>query len=97
MVMTNDNVAAMEPPAVQNGRKPSSPPAPAAPPAFLTIDEVAAVLRVSVRSVYRLVEIGRIMPPTRFGALLRWSTAAFNAWIANGSPPFRLAGKAARR
>ena len=53
---------------------------------FLTVDEVAAVLRCSARSVYRLMDSGRILQPCRFGGLLRWNAAAFDAWIAGGCP-----------
>jgi len=95
-MMTNNDTAVMEPPttekrpAAQVIRKlpvPAPSPVLARPPTFLTIDEVAAVLRCSVRSVYRLVDAGRILPPTRFGGLLRWNAAAFDAWIAEGAPP----------
>ena len=56
---------------------------------FLTVDEVAAVLRCSTRSVYRLVDSGRILQPCRFGGLLRWNAAAFDAWVADGCPSCR--------
>jgi len=97
MVMMNNGVTVMKKTTKRKstptrpGKSPSSAqmsaPAPTRPPAFLTIDEVAAVLRCSVRSVYRLVDTGRILPPTRFGGLLRWNAAAFDAWIAEGAPP----------
>ena len=102
MTGTNDTtvmgtVTMEETPTTRTSRKSPVPPtAPSRPPAFLTIDEVAAVLRVSVRSVYRLVDTGRILPPTRFGSLLRWNAAAFDAWIAEGSPPYR-SGRPGRR
>jgi excisionase family DNA binding protein len=101
VALTNDataskNSATRKIQPTRNDKKPTSaPPAPPAILAFLTINDVAAVLRCSVRSVYRLMDTGRILPPTRFGGLLRWNVAAFEAWIAEGSPPCR--GRSARR
>ena len=57
--------------------------------AFLMIDEVAAVLRCSERTVHRLVDAGRIPPPFRFGGLARWHAAIFEAWLASGCPSCR--------
>ena len=59
------------------------------PPVFLTADEVAAVLRCSARAVYRMADTGRILPPCRFGRILRWNAAAFEAWVASGCPALR--------
>lgn len=56
---------------------------------LLTICQVAAILNCSPRTVYRLVDAGRVPPPHRLGSLLRWNPAAIEAWIAEGCPPCR--------
>ncbi len=47
---------------------------------YLTPKEVAAELKVSVRSIHRLVERGEL-PAFRVGGLIRISQRAFNAWV----------------
>ena len=66
-----------------------------APPAqaLLTIDDVAALLQCSARTISRLVERGRIPRPCRFGALLRWPRPQVEAWIAQGCPDCRQSGR----
>jgi len=58
-------------------------------PAMLTVDEVAAMLRCSARTVYRLADAGRIPPPCRLGGLVRWNAAAVESWIGQGCPDCR--------
>ena len=58
---------------------------------LLTIEDVAAVLRCSPRSVYRLIGSGRVPPPCRFGSLMRWTPATIETWVAEGCPPLRRA------
>lgn len=47
---------------------------------YLTPKEVAAELKVSVRSIHRLIERGEL-PAFRVGGLIRISQRAFNAWV----------------
>jgi len=77
---TDSEIKMEETPPVETGK----------PPVFLTADEVAAVLKCSARAVYRMVDSGRIPPPYRFGKMLRWNAAAFEAWVASGCPAPRL-------
>jgi excisionase family DNA binding protein len=58
-------------------------------PAMLTADEVAAILKCSARTVYRLVDSGRMPPPVRLGALARWHPSTIQAWMDAGCPPCR--------
>ena len=58
-------------------------------PALLTAKEVAQLLSCSPRTVYRLADSGRIPPPVRLGALVRWSRRALEDWIADGCPHCR--------
>lgn len=53
---------------------------------FLTIDEVAQLLRVSKMTVYRLVQ-NHEMEALRFGRLYRVSQSAVDAYIARSALP----------
>ena len=54
--------------------------------ALLDVNDVAAMLQCSVRTVYRLSGSGRMPRPVRLGALVRWSREAIKQWIAEGCP-----------
>lgn len=58
---------------------------------FLTIDEVAQLLRVSKMTVYRLVQNHEI-EALRFGRLYRVSQGAIDAYIARSTLPDEQAG-----
>jgi excisionase family DNA binding protein len=61
---------------------------------MLGVAEVASILRCSPKTVYRLADSGKMPAPCRLGALVRWSRAAIEAWIAQGCPAHRkLAGR----
>ena len=60
---------------------------------FLTADDLAAILKCSGRTVYRLADTGKIPQPCRFGGLIRWNAVTFNSWVAQGC----LSCKPARR
>ena len=53
---------------------------------LMTVRDVADRLQCSTRTVYRLIDIGRVPPPVRLGALVRWSCQTIDAWIAAGCP-----------
>jgi len=57
--------------------------------ALLDVRGVAALCDCSPRHVYRMVDAGRMPPPVRLGALVRWSRPTIEAWIADGCPNFR--------
>jgi len=98
-VMMNPPVTTKSSTVTQEARKSSPAASPAtlsALPAFLTASDVAAVLRCSMRTVYRLADTGRIPSACHFGGLIRWNAAAFEAWIASGSPSCRQ-GKISRQ
>jgi excisionase family DNA binding protein len=65
---------------------------PAAPQetALLDVRAVAALLDCSPRHVYRLADGGRMPPPVRIGALVRWRRTDLDAWLAAGCPSCRL-------
>jgi len=65
---------------------------------LIDVKAVAAMLSCSIRSVYRLADAGRMPPPRKLGALVRWNRAAVEEWINAGCPTYRaVAAKAAAR
>lgn len=59
--------------------------------ALLDVRAVAALLDCSPRHVYRLSDAGRMPPPVRIGALVRWRRSDLDAWLADGCPSTRRA------
>jgi len=50
-------------------------------PSLLTIDDVAAFLRVSPSTVRRLVDRGELRPPIHVGRSIRWRETDLRSWI----------------
>jgi excisionase family DNA binding protein len=71
----------------------TTPPDTTISPALLDVRAVAEMLRCSPRHVYRLADAGRMPPPLKLGALVRWSRQSIEDWIAGGCKPIRQAGK----
>jgi excisionase family DNA binding protein len=65
----------------------------AAPPRLIDVHELARRLDCSSRHVWRLRDTGRLPAPVALGALVRWSSAAIDAWIAAGCPAPRKGGR----
>ncbi|RIK76985.1 MAG: hypothetical protein DCC67_13175 [Planctomycetota bacterium] len=63
--------------------------APASPDEKLLVpaDTVATMLSISVRSLWRLLSAGRLVPPVRLGRSVRWHVAEVRRWIDAGCPP----------
>lgn len=59
------------------------------PHTLLDVRQVAAQLRCSPRTCYRLVDGGLMPRPLKLGALVRWSKAQIDNWIADGCPRVR--------
>lgn len=57
--------------------------------ALLDVRAVAALLDCSPRHVYRMADAGRMPPPVRIGALVRWHRADLQNWLGNGCPAMR--------
>jgi excisionase family DNA binding protein len=72
----------------------TAPPDPASPPALLDVRAVAQLLACSPRHVYRLSDAGRMPPPVKIGALVRWPRQTVEEWIKTGCKPVRQAGRA---
>jgi excisionase family DNA binding protein len=72
-----------------------NPPVAADSPALCDVRSVAALLQCSPRHVYRLSDAGRMPPPLKLGALVRWRRQDLDNWLAGGCKPVRAVGKAA--
>ncbi len=55
-------------------------------PVLLTADEVAAMLNVSERTLWRLLSGGKVPKPVRFGRSTRWRDSEVREWIERGCP-----------
>ena len=55
-------------------------------PTMLTVDGVAELLACSPRTVYRLIDQGRIPQPARIGGMIRWPRQSFQQWVTDGCP-----------
>ena len=60
---------------------------------LLDVADVAKLLRCSSRHVRRLSDSGRMPPPVRLGALIRWSKEAIGKWIASDCCPTYCSAK----
>lgn len=56
------------------------------PARLLDVDQVAELLSVSSRQVYRLADGGRMPRPLKLGGCCRWDRAAIEVWITAGCP-----------
>ncbi|MFN7878064.1 MAG: helix-turn-helix transcriptional regulator [Pirellula sp.] len=55
-------------------------------PRLLDVEQVAGMLGVSSRQVYRLADGGRMPRPLKIGGSVRWDRQAVEKWIAAGCP-----------
>jgi len=53
---------------------------------MITIDELATILGMSKRTVWRLLAAEEIPEPIRLGGSTRWPLAEVEGWIAAGCP-----------
>ena len=54
--------------------------------ALLTVRDVARLLALSERSVWRMSDAGKLPVPVRIGAAVRWRRAEIEQWISEGCP-----------
>ncbi len=57
-----------------------------AAPLLVRADEVARMMGVSERTLWRLASAGRVPRPVRIGRNTRWRKAEVADWIAQGCP-----------
>ncbi len=55
-------------------------------PVLLTAEEVAAMLGISERTLWRLLSAGDVPRPVRFGRNTRWRLVEIRDWIEKGCP-----------
>jgi len=53
---------------------------------LITTEELAQMLSVSERTIYRWRAEGKIPPALKIGGVLRWSRDAIVEWLADGAP-----------
>lgn len=53
---------------------------------MLTAKDVARILNVSVRTVWRLKSAGRLPPSIGLGRSVRWCASEFMRWMERGCP-----------
>ena len=53
---------------------------------LLTPEELAEMLKVSTRTLWRLLAAGKIPEPVRFGGSTRWRLMDVQDWITGGCP-----------
>lgn len=56
-------------------------------PLLISARELATMLGISVRTVWRKVSGGELMEPVRIGRCTRWRLQEINEWIDAGCPP----------
>ena len=55
-------------------------------PLLITAEEVAGMLDISTRTLWRLVSGKRIVAPLKIGGSTRWRRAEIETWVAAGCP-----------
>ena len=55
-------------------------------PELLDVGQVAARLKCSKRSVYRLSDCAKMPRPVKLGSLVRWRVDELDRWIGDGCP-----------
>ena len=53
---------------------------------LITADDLAKMLKLSERTLWRLLSGGKIPEPVRIGGSTRWRLAEVQEWIAQGCP-----------
>jgi excisionase family DNA binding protein len=53
---------------------------------LIAADQLADMLDVSTRTVWRLLSAGRLIQPIRIGGSVRWRLNEVREWIAKGCP-----------
>ena len=53
---------------------------------LITAEQVAAMLQVSPRTVWRLRSSGKLPKPVEIGGSVRWNSEQIQRWISEGCP-----------
>jgi excisionase family DNA binding protein len=54
---------------------------------LIPADQLAALIQVSTRTLWRLLSAGRLPKPVRIGGSVRWRMDQVKQWIESGCPP----------
>ena len=54
-------------------------------PILMSAADLAAMLGISIRHVWRLRDAGELPKPIKLGALVRWHKAAIHRWLAESN------------
>lgn len=54
--------------------------------ALMNVKDVAEMLGLSERTVYRLADAGNMPRPVKLGAAVRWRKKELDTWIEDGCP-----------
>lgn len=57
---------------------------------LIDVEDVAELLQCSTRHVRRLSDAGKMPPPLKLGALVRYRRDEIQSWIADGCPAVRV-------
>lgn len=55
-------------------------------PTLINAHELADILGISQRTIWRLIASGKLIQPIRIGTSVRWRLDLVNDWIENGCP-----------
>lgn len=53
---------------------------------MISVGEVAKILDISIRTVWRLVSAKKIVPPIKVGGVVRWRYHELRQWVDAGCP-----------
>lgn len=56
-------------------------------PALITATELATMLSIGERTLWRLLAQGKLIEPVRIGGATRWRVDLVELWIEAGCPP----------
>ncbi len=59
------------------------------PATLLDVSQVATILSVSERTIYRMADSGAMPRPRHLNSLVRWSRQEVEAWVKAGCPSCR--------
>jgi len=56
-------------------------------PLLINADELAVLLGMSARTIWRMLSTGKLIEPLRLGGSTRWRLEEVRQWIDEGCPP----------
>ena len=56
-------------------------------PLLISVNELARILTISPRSIWRRLSCGEFIKPVRLGSSVRWRLQEVRSWIDDGCPP----------